>query len=1545
MYKKATNGWDRHLLGDSRLTFDLSRCVAVDLAGTAQLLTVLERASLDGIQTEVILPAGGLIRREIAAWDRRVRDGVDITGTLQAELVSRHDVRNRLERFGFARAARLPHLTPDFRTVNVRDPRGEVASDAELTERLRRLQGALEASEVLGQDDRDDVFVPSELQLQWIDRLDRPQLASIVDQLERVLSQGREALPAASARSIARTVVYEALDNVRVHAKSRDSGAPTGAALLGAAFTTGTSGRRLRVVLGDSGAGLVHTLRSSFVPARHDQMLPSEVRTWKSHDLKTAVWAFHPLSTSRPVTRDEAPVRGLSRSRHQLQFHRGSIRLRTSDIQVVITEPIDELEARYQGARKGLIPGTLLDVTLNALRASLTVDDASLLGGSTNAVELLPFLVDASALGAEERLSGLTVDLREDTAVCLVVVGLDFGRESGYEAANHLARLTSIVAGRVTVCLIPDVPSGLMFSVLRSLSERSEQLELAGELGPESQVTTLPDDPVMVLGSDRKVTWWGPLEGREPDLLRLAAASGFGVPAPQLEAEEIAPDAAFDGASPALQRWVRGGALAFDSGHLDEALAAWLEALLSENFEKGGAGVIDRDHLLPSLEMVSKSVDIGAMLDGLGVAELAGQISGQLAGRYLSDSISLVVSLPDVPDRFGQAFSVAAGYDGRRLLLDPGREGWRTGPAPEHHAGKAVVLAGVVHRGDTVRAVLEALMRWGLEPQLAVLVADARPRTEAGLRALDKVIPVTSLVRLTLPPSRVPFADLLVHEARAAERQALSYDIAPSELADILANHGDGFRLVHIERSEDRHFVGYYDFRTVLADDQLRAAFAEKATLRIRRLTPGGATRSHLVLYPADDENRAAVLAQDVAGRLNAIEVRPLPRDGTPIGPSPLFANGSTATFVDWGVVTARTARRALYELAQAGAAHANFVAIASQLDAETEVHLRGLAAVHGRQALRDTATLPLEEPSDCVTTVAFRPLTRIAATAYSRATCPLCRVVSEFVALAASCPSTLLQNIAEEKVELLRARPRDEALSATSDMYGAELSYAERSSLIRLWSILNRARSSPVDRHALIEVLQARDDPDSDLTAASVCRILAARHDLLHYPPLSDDHFRGLVVEVVLPVLCGPTRFGFPLAVRRQAVVVLRAASKQRFVQEIVSVLSPNIRSRAVVAEVLLATYSIMRRPYYQGSGLMDALVGALNEAQDLVQEAYREGRTDPDVVQAVRSLRRLATTLRTREDSSDAQGAWAALRGAYRDDIREHHHAVNRLGQIGRQLNDFAMKIALASGDPEWIGSELRRIAESWDVCADFLASSVLPYLKPLKDVLLAGYYQNRCGDPVVWSYWSRFLASDATEHDLAFGRELSRLLREPSAFGTVARSSLTSEVAWMRAIFLGVRRPTMPERRQTLLYEWIKECPVPLSRFRDCLDSELLMAHSSARPVQLEKGDFDVLGQLVFLPDGLVQDIANTLVNNVQEHGSLPETETRLSLKGVSDRLIATFQSVGTAPGDVIGVQRGVEGLRRRVAAFGCQIDICVNGADFETRVSFGRWLHGG
>ena len=1457
-------------------------------------------------------------------------------------------------------AAALRHLPEELRNCRVLDGTELLARDNEVPQEFKSLASYMEEDLARISAEFDESFlIPAALKFRWIASLDRGELHAIGRELARVLSQANKGLSGPDADSIARTILFEVMDNVRVHA--RDVGQP-GGALLGAAYLSsrGASAEpstELQLVIADSGIGLVSSLGPHFFPNSHDRFLPDAVREWP-RGAKTVVWAFHPLSSSREVTHDEPPVRGLSRANHQVRYLGGSIRVRTQDLDVSWDFAANGSKPGYHVSHGALVPGTLIAVELpmasGRLLNATPASEAPRLPVPRTCV-----LTMADQAQMDARIAEALVDTELLQPIMIVLPGLTVEAQSDLRLSRTIGRISAFTVGHPTVVVLPDCPSGLVYSHLQALGEYIHSLEVGETAVGEAtgnEAISFPDHSVMVLGADWNVTWFGRDAEVPTNVWHATREAGFAPIGLRLEPEEDSLRALRTELPAAFEGWITSGGLAVTRLSLTEGAAAWIRQKVTEAIDFAGPGVLRTDLLLPSLLTASRFVDLERLLGHLGVTGLTGRVMGQFAAEDLRAPISIVVALPDAPDPFVDAFCEAVAYDGRVLRLDPRMESWRLIPAPEVRDGKAVLLGSMRHGGESLRAVAEALMRWGTEPQLAVVVLDGSVSSNQSLAALDVDIPVNSLLHDPVPPAECTFEHLLAL-SKESEHPAIHYPLTEQEFSESLEGLGEGFALAHVERSEDRHLVGYYDLRALVSDEQNRRKLVELAAAKVIECCSDECPQ-HTVLFPGDDPGIAEAVAIDVAGCLPGAVARPIARvSGELADNGSDFLSSQHAVFVDWGVVTARTAREAISRMVAAGARQAQFIGIASQLDVESERHLNSLHTVW-RPApaplgqlelvvsdLKHASDVSGRSSHDTSVSVSFSCLTRIPSTTYSHATCPLCLAVADFSTLARSAPTDFLRAHAERKVDRLRARPRSAALAWQGDLYGAVLDRNERSDLIRVWSKIERSRESVVARAELLIDLESMLDAGAtgERWSVALCRILAARHDLLHSPPLSYSTFRRLVFDhalrLVVPNPGGQRTLSAPVV--QQAVVVLRATSKQGFVDALPQIVGRNLRSRTVLGEALFGAYSILVRNYYPGPSTMAQLVSSLGEAEEMAERGLDGATADPDVLQTVRLLRRQAQLIRSRASASGPVDSWHALRHEYGAEVRDHHHAINRLGQIRRRLDDLVTEEALASSSVADRFAALERIGKLWDVCIDFFSANVLPYFRGVASPLTSEYYRDLVGSREQWRRWEDLVNSAEVDSTLEFGRLLSDLMRDPGAFDASSRAQLQTELEFLARFLLAIRSGGDGDvRHSNFLATWLEECPTDLATFRECIETELA-GSEPAGTLRVAESMRQVGGRhRLFCPDGLLSEAASVVVENACSRSAGEPVLLEFCASERPDATNVVIRSLGTAfrSAEYRTGGGGIQGLRRRMGAFGVEVGTRRSGSDFETSFAF-------
>jgi hypothetical protein len=1488
-FTAKAGGWDTSL---TSIKFDLSRCTRVELAGAVELLVVLDAAARAGIRAGFIQPIVGPTDRELHALGDRPNAARHIERSVANSMIARSVAASMLDRLGFWDAARLDHL-PDVVVDVKQDDAAPLGAGAP-----QRLLAA--NSEIAAQherslvDAREMLQVPAAFKLRWITALEPEQLENLAADLSEVISQGKAAVvPIHDARSIARTILVETLENVRSHAGFEDHDTP--AAVLGAAFDRSSSASRheLRIVVGDAGRGIGATLGPSFRRAEHSRFLPTRIHGWQ-HEPMTVAWAFHPLSTSRSTVEGLAPTRGLSRTRHEVRYFGGQLRVRTGACEVRWDFQANAEAPQPDRDMFRAFPGTVIDIRLPPTRRTRLPAVGSGGGQDPLVVGVHPL---ADPLAAAMTVAASIADVPDDTPLVVVLTARHSLDDAGQTVRDYIRSIAAQALARLTLVVFPSVPDAELFANLEALSE----VEGGTDADPDHLY------PTMVLGADRRFMVVGGSDQAREHLYEAATRTGFRPPAGLDRGDELLPSN--DSASrPELP---------LDEAGLHRSLLDWGRAQIASRISTGGAGVVTGDRLLPNLDGVSRFLDVGTILRDLQLSDLLGQEAARSAEARLTDPIALLAVLPDVPATVSTAFRAALAYDGLATRVDPNEIGWRMHPPPDPQAGRVVLVGGMRHTGESLSAVAEQFMRWGLEVQLAVVLFDAQKGAE--LDTFRGSVPVSGLVQVEVPSSTVSAPDLARQDYLAWSSNA-DLPLAPDVFFHALEAAGIGFSVVHVERESQRHLVGYYDFPAMLDHPNVRDLAVSNVAAEIRRRTGTASPDRVLLCYPGDDERSAGELARLVAEVLELDSPRPLPRPAR--GVTYPLALGKVVAFIDWGVVTSKTARAVLRGLVEGGATEAHFVAMTSQLDEDGELDLRSIAALHREVPAVGQADLLEKRPTVTeVVPVSFGSVTRVDSTHFTRATCPLCVTVSAMSQVGREIHDPVLASVARDKVGSLRPRTRDQALARPRDLYDMSLTPKERATLIRLWHELHLALTQPWARLQLLTTLRTTDPAERAEVGRALCRIVTARHDLLHSPPLSYRAFRTEIARLALDrVLSDPAS-----PVRRQAIVALRGASKPMFVESLSSIVQANSTRRDVVRELAFSIHSIAARPYYRGAELLERLLAELVQCEDLVRSAPLADDIDPDIRDSVSLLRRSVEleVLRAAADVSPPD-AWAELKQSYAPHIELHHHALNTLAVLIRGLKDLATSQAVESDDERRRRSSLDRLVGNWHECAGVVATAILPYLPALRAPLSSAYYRERVASGSDWSRWLRLLKSDLAEADLDVPVLLNELRADPSAFDEQARQDLEDAAEWLARFLLPPLddRSIGDPRGGAYLYDWLQECPVRVDQVLEYL-KEQARGYESDPTIHVDDQQRPVR---LFVPEGLMRELVDSLIKNKRRHAPEATLLVRVSTNAEAGTATLEFsnESVGDRPADEGPAHGALEGVRQRMAPFSAALD---------------------
>lgn len=1571
LFKRNTTGWDLERIRDG-VHLDLSRARSASYQALAQLLLLIEGMADMGAAVTVTLPALHPTPRELNALDARPEAAAAITRTLRESLHPRLEARRFMQRTGFIDAVAVRHIASG--SVSIVDQDRGLKREPRLPDSIRRTALAV-AGEWEAAEQPDDLFVPDAFRFRWILR-NEPNLRGWAKDLEAVVVQAGRGLDVPDAEIISRLVLGELLNNVWEHAFINRPGREP-SALVGAAFLTTRSARTalhfpqlfeeyassieargngshlFRLVIGDSGVGIPSTLAGSFND-RFIAYLP-DVAAESNTDNRLCLWAFSPLSTRVAGRGSDGSVRGLSRVWQQVRHYAGTVRVRSlgADAGWAFIVPSDA-KAHIRN-RAAYVPGTLLDVSLRTASASRLVESAHTSSDETQLICVRVRSIDQ--LG--ESLARQLASGRGDAGVVAIVEQDSLPGAGGVGAARAVSHAASVAQpfGPLTI-IFSSVLSNDLYGGFLPL-DTSTYRDSVGGTGPDADYVEVPKSPVLLLGCDLAAVWWGGQPTERLYLEALGFLAGLPSVATEFETEEQAMASAQRMRAPDVRYfdWATAHgppSLRVNRHNVDRAVCDLLGREIRDRVTGADGGVRSGPFLTSNLHRAERYLDVDRLLTrdvgSPGIVALAA--ASHIRALVEEASQLRVVVLPDVPQAIVDSVAKALRLRERPLRLDPALDGWRSRPpAGLARGASTVIVAGARMSGETLRQAAEALVRWEVAPRAVIAVVDASGGREAYIEALYHDIPLRRLAAIDVGLGDVHDDEHLKEPSTASAD--LSYDIEEEQLTDLVAGCGVGFYLNHIERSADRHFITYVNVPELLQDERARPLLFDRLSAAVREWLSaqgGGVTR---VWYPADDTAGAGSLASSVSASIgDDAEVVPIPRPSQPetavvLAPD-AGAYDAHVVFVDWGVVTAGTVRDVGRMAVHSGARSFKCAILTSQLEIFAEAHLREIAAMKSGSGSPPVGTLPFEAGSPNAVPVDFEFLARSPVVAYRGDSCPLCRVSRHLVDMGKDAPTLFLRQHATDKMRVLRPRDREQVLREGVDLYGVPLRPGEAVESFRIRQLVKLSRSRNHPRLALLNELTDVATSRDTRRAVAWVRLLSCEHELLHVPPLSHAKFRDAVAQVAAMLLRPQGGQLLEAGLRRQAIVALRAASKQAFLEAMPALLEDCIPTRIVVGELLFAAYTILRRPYYHGATVMHQLHAQLLACQEITREAVAAGDIDRDILDTVERLAREATTL-VRRGGADmtAVEAWHKLRVEYLPQLDVHNRA---LGQVNLVRNWLSGPYGRAAADGK-VAREtvVDEIAKSWSRCAEFLSSTVLPYLPRVRPMLEGGFYRETTSEED-WERWMELLDGGGREQDVRFSRLLQRVVGE-RRFTEADRTALEVELQWVQRFLLSSPRDSSP----ATLAGWLQDCPTDLRDIPALALDELGVLRPKL-PDVASKISVDAGDNLVFIPGRLARDVFAQVATNLVKHRNEAHAEpvrVTIDARSVDDGVELVIANSGTVPRparstgrdglSIVGTGGGLEGLENRCREFDARLSYGLSDITgwFETRVLLRRW----
>lgn len=1539
-YSKKEDGWHSALLrGDQSLTVDLRDVTFAEFEALALVLILVESAVRHRIDTRVILPA---ITASEAEFEALNSSAIPAQRRRRAEEVRyRRAAHTFMDHVGFTRALGLPHITfaPDVLTVQ--NPGQEEGEPEPLEPEDERINDAV----------RDLARPLSVLPFRWFGADDEDDSDIWTAQVAQVLARAEDSLDEADAQKIARGILWELIENVRLHAGHLDSGEAPPSALLGAVVLNTSRGHRysprpeqflesvapyvdwvrerpsrvFRAIVADGGSGIERTLSGPALQQTSLHGLP-QLHPPLTEVERILFWSFSPLSTR--LQQPRLGVRGLALVDRFARAYSGMVTIRSGDAAIgYVNIGSRRVGVREQGLRS--VPGSLISITAlgSEARNRRTRREWRSTGRAAHPVIVLDgnelLTTDRLTLGADERLA------KEEGEPTVVVVCSDdvLKTRSPLEVANQLSRLAvglSTRCGRVALA----VADSAIESIAPYLKAYEDAWEVEGSSAQEEavlralQVPTIPD-PLLVLGAAGEATWWG---GRaEVRLLLFALLESADGQLARHEVMKLLGDAGSALHGPFLSDWV----------HVDDEVVslavspAWIEVALQGeglNRLRADVGCSFRDSgptTTASLERVPGWVDVSTLLQNRVTMGLIAQTVARLVqGVIPPEANRMIVAYADpVLSDLSALVALRLGAATDMVVVNGPIDQVTRSETPSPGV-VCVFLNGLAHTGSTAAVGVRQLLKERFAVGALVSIVDASEHGIPYLECLSRRLPHLSALAWPIKPIDRPFVDL-------SRRRQAEHGEALTAL-DLLEKSTRCLDIGHVVGAGGRHFSCYvhpepFQVGAVFLEDTL-AELARMLQETFGTLAPNSSRVNVELWYPDDDPDLVGVavgrfLALLKAARVGAV-ARPVKRAGHP--GSLIDARDKHVVVFDWGAVTSRTVAHLMVTAARLGARTVVGAVLLSQLAPSERDLMTSVLALNGETPAKPRQPSIFETLEDASGTA--KPKPRAVPTVYVEAThlalprwdeqraCELCRASEEFRRLVAAAPTEVLQRRAEERIHRLGLLTRRERWAADAvDYQGAPIRSEEVADALREYldlQLASRDRDFAVGLRAELEslnkgsIISPRD--------LAIVRGVLLDPGVLKSGYLRVPSIRAALAGVALRLLRDRARA--TLGIATQAIAVLRMSSKFHFLGAAAEITRKQGQEVNVAAELLLAALSLIRRDYQQTPA-------ALAPARDTLQEIVEFCRADASMpLEITRSATAVLLETEFRIASSDLPTLTAAtacrrLKQLFDEDI-VRHHGVGAKGQgVFQALHGLrvstALELVTILGAGHW-----EKALEDWKVCRQFVVHQVLPRVSFLWSALNLPLGTGSVDLlPADLGRLERLLVPENVHSIGKLDELIATLHRSPDLMHSGTLDDAREEFDWWFEVFL--RSPAGQETAR--LFAALEACHTSLDAPLDQLEEHAKIADGSV-VLRIES---TLPGCEVFCRRALLEEVLAELVLNADRHRA-EDLPPKLNLhvgrhSETQIRIRAAYAGTSPTEGLIPGRGSGLTDARLFLAAF--------------------------
>lgn len=1562
---------------------DLSLVEWVDLGSLMHVALLVESAMRWGVQIRVAMPLARMQQTE----EELVRD----RGPLEDIEDARRSVERRSAALGFMeymqftavlRATHLSEVASNLRILRNYDPglairRGEVSNGVE--EDDVELAGIKFESQA-------EPWYQFCFPLQWFSGTPTEDLEKMARFLANVVGQPERGLESIDAKSIANVILYELVENVQIHAgKGRlalvtawarpQEFAPNAKDYLKVErsyidWVGQTKVPVVDVLIGDSGKGIARALSQGFQEARKRKArLPNEAT---SEEANILLWAFDRWSSSRDSSNLRG-TRGLYRVDRVVKKYQGIITARSGEhlagwdhgglaYDVAIVHP----------GKLSPLPGTLVRLRLPAFReAQPSWRGRSILPEDVRFLHLKLDSLGRNGIGDDhmQRVRRALEVGQADRPSC-VVLSLDapLGHPKGVEEVIRQA----VEIRHPATLVLSGMPGGWETVEVAVNSVNAEHANRSRNKESYDREHFVIWDPVLVVGEGGQYAWAG-VSGS----LELVLSSLINSPSGYLSLEELRLNLSVLGLKEseqaAMWRDLRNDSslVEFRSDNqvgiriTVQGLLRRIGQFLSEHISQGKAGVLSGGLFrTPSLLVVDKWLNVDVILEsscGVDLAMLALSNSAKQQSWWarLGDNSFLVADESVGMQRLKQ-LSAHLGSQRFRVEVMPAETG-----APIAHGvslvtrgASVLIYCDIILSAETVRRCLSLVMRDEARPQAILCAFDARPSASDDMVGVWGVeVPVVSLVKLQMLSAESPGIPINAMNPVTREREReglrpkLLHRIDHDSLKEVLLKT-DALHFNHVGRPIGRHFTFYLDASKLLEAPIFSEAFRGVVDEWIAELQPDVPLVKELELWHSTPEPKPPAPARSFAEWIQTQPIqgkikyrRTVRRESaygrwTFVGAPDVQVSSSSVLIVDWGALTGTSIMQMIRLAAESGAESILACIFVSQLSAEDESFFQSLDKIKVQAKRRSEAGqmglpgLTLNEDSrPRPVKVRVRFLCSLPFGVYDRLECPVCQQLARLSH--EIYPSMLLSSFSRlQKEQRLRARTREEILNAgPRDFDGKELASSSVIWMVEFRQRLAEALVSTNGRLGVLRELRQMQEEAASIgeDGGRVCdfiHFLAVESQWLRRAPLNFHALREHVANIALLV----ARSGnIGEATRRNAIVVVRSASKYMFAREFASLFEDLVSFRMLAQQLLYDVFTYLSRPYHQTMRVLMPLRDGLQKLKDRID--IKAITVAGDISETIENLlvRVDAEYARAQVQSMPTSEAWSKLRREFGPLYRVEHNTVVKNADlllpgpdaevIESRLKEFEIsrsgKLQLVVGDEDPT-PYLRSLESHWASTRRFLEVTVLPLLRSLKPILATEDGRQWLGPSTTSRLLEMLEMMDSRKYLLEseFSRLVTEVAKDPDSFLTSRRwDRIKSECTWL---WEGIFRPGTNEEPRSNLIEFLRSAPV---RLGDAIRLGFEGVRSDTPRVRVINAD-EVVGSrvMVFCSADLVRDAVEEILLNCQKHqdDSAHSIEVRVGIEEDGEIVRVAFRNNRTIESSSPGI--GLSQLERRLGAFG-------------------------